>query len=138
MVARSVGLLIGCTLLIWGLVAYPAWRLVGDGALIQSAAAMLACLVPAAATLAFTCWAFRQTAEQQVLAVFGGTGVRMLVVLGIGWLMYSSVPMLQAESFWFWLVFFYLVTLAAEVGLVLRGQAKVEARSGGSAIEKHA
>src|SRR5262245_52160545 len=102
--AQQLGLLSGGTLALWALLVYPASRLLGPEALIQSLAAMLLCLVPAVATMAFALRAFQRSAEEQLLAVLGGTGVRMAVVLGLGWLGFSFLPELHDVAFWIWLV----------------------------------
>jgi hypothetical protein len=67
-------------------------------------------------------WAFRQSPEQQLLMLLGGTGVRLGVVLGAGLVLTTFVPFFGQPSFWLWLLVFYLITLALEVVLVVKGQ----------------
>lgn len=122
--AQRLGLLIGGTLVLWAVVVYPASRLLGPEALVQSLAAMLLCLVPAVATMAFALRAFNRSGEEQLLAVLGGTGVRMAVVLGLGWLGFTLVPELHANAFWIWLIVFYLATLGLEMTLLVRGASR--------------
>jgi hypothetical protein len=118
---RRVGLLITLTLLIWSAAAYLANRLWGSAAVLQSLAAVVLCLVPAAFTLYWSLRARDRTAEARLFAMLGGMGMRMAVVLGLGCVLYALVPVLHSDSFWVWLILFYLVTLALEVGLLLVG-----------------
>jgi hypothetical protein len=117
-----LGLLIGGTLAAWVLLVYPAMRVLGEQALLRSAAALLICLIPAAGTLAFALRGQVQRGEDQLLAMLGGMGVRMAFVLGLGFLAYSMVPVLHADEFWIWLIVFYLLTLGLEIGLVVKAQ----------------
>lgn len=129
---RQLGLLAAGTVLFWVIVAYPANRIGGQEDLLQSTVAMLVCLVPAAATLIIVRRSMSKLPEQQLLAMFGGMGVRMGFVLGIGYLLYSSVPVLADVGFWIWLVVFYVATLALEIGLVVTARPIREAQSAGS------
>jgi hypothetical protein len=122
-VIRRLGLFIGASLAFWVLVAVPARRLWGDIALTYSAVALGLCLVPAAATLAWAGWALHRSAEQQLLVVLGGTGLRMFTVLTAALVLYTRVEYFQREhGFWVWVLVFYLFTLALEMGLVLAGR----------------
>lgn len=125
--SRQLGLLIGLTVLVWVLLAIPARRLVGDEQLNYSAVALALCLVPTSATLAWSHWAFRQSAEQQLMMVLGGSGVRVFVVLGVALALHEMIPYFQRQSgFWGWILFFYLFTLALEMTLLVRGHAAEE------------
>lgn len=108
---------------LWAVTAYPAWRFGGEPAILQCTVAMVLCLVPSAATMAFTERAFRQPAgvDQQMLAVLGGSGVRLLVALGAGWILNAHVPPLGGVWFWVWLGVFYLYALGLESVLIVRG-----------------
>ncbi len=84
--------------------------------------AVTLCLVPGVLTFLWAAWAARQTPNQQLVTAFGGTGVRMAVALGVGLMLYSAVPALHRERFWYWVLAAYLFTLALEmVLLVARG-----------------
>src|SRR4051812_33595085 len=89
------------------------WYGVGD-VLLLAGAAVGVCLTPAALTLAWSSWASRGSPERQLLAVMGGTVVRMLVVLGAGMVLFQAVPALHRTSFWIWVIGFYLTTLTIE------------------------
>jgi len=118
-VTRSLGLLVGGSLTFWLVVAYPAWLLGGEAAVVFSAVAGLLCLVPTAATLLWCLWASREAPEQRLLAVMGGTGVRLVVVLGAGMALFHALPYFHYPTFWIWVIVFYLFTLTLEVGLIL-------------------
>ena len=117
---KRVGLLVAITLTAWALLAYPAQLRWGETALVYSATAMGLCLLPTAATLLWAGWAGRQSPDQQLVMVLGGTGLRMGLVLGVGLALYSLVPYFGRQSFWVWIVVFYLLTLGVEVVLVVR------------------
>jgi hypothetical protein len=112
--------LIAGTFALWALLFFPARWLCGQQAAVYGLVASLLCLVPTCLTLA---WAGREgarSADQLLLIVVGGTGVRLLFVLGFGFGIYWTAPYFQQSSFWVWLLVFYLFTLALET-LLLRG-----------------
>jgi hypothetical protein len=121
-VKKQVTVLIGGSLLAWAVLAYPARLWWGDAALVYSAVAVALCLVPTAATMLWAGWALRESPEQQLVMLLGGTGVRMGVVLGAGLILTSFVPYFGRQSFWLWLLVFYLITLTLEVVLVVGGR----------------
>jgi hypothetical protein len=120
-VRRSIEVLVGGAMAVWLLLLYPARELGGEHAVLFATVALLLCLVPTVATLVWTRWATQQSAEQQMVAVLGGTGVRMGVVLVSGLILYRWVPSFAHMGFLFWLLVFYLVTLALEVTLLITG-----------------
>jgi hypothetical protein len=112
-------LLFAGTLACWLVTVFPARWLGDDSAVLFSATAALLCFVPAAATLAWGEWALKGQPEQQLLAVLGGTGVRMAVVLAAGLALYFLHPEFHYLRFWIWVIVFYLVTLGLEVGILV-------------------
>jgi hypothetical protein len=117
---RRLAVFLGASLAFWVLVAVPARHLWGDTALTYSAVALGLCLVPTAATLAWAGRALNGPAEQQLLLVVGGTGIRMFAVLLAGLVLYLRVEYFQKEhGFWIWILVFYLFTLALEMALIL-------------------
>jgi tRNA(Ile)-lysidine synthetase-like protein len=100
----------------------------GDSALVLSAVAVALCLVPTTLTLMWADWAYSQSPEQQLTMVLGATGVRMGIVLGVGLLLYTLVPFFEQQSFWLWLLAFYLLSLALERVLVVKGKTATESR----------
>jgi hypothetical protein len=125
-VIKRVGLLVGCTVVAWFLTAIPAHLLGSETALAYAAVALALCLGPTALTLLWADWAYRQSPEQQLTMVLGGTGVRMGLVLGVALLLYMMLPYFQQQSFWIWLLVFYLLTLALEMVLVVKGKTAAE------------
>lgn len=117
-------LLVGGAAVFWLLTALPAHAFGGgDQALVFSAAAVLLCLPPMAATLAWVAWAQRQSPQDQLIAVVGGTGVRMLFVLAGALVLALAVPYFQGQAaFWVWLLVVYMAALALDVALILTGR----------------
>jgi hypothetical protein len=120
---RTLALLIGPTLALWLVLALPAHLLWGEEAVVYSGVAALLCLVPMTLTNLWCQWALRAEPEQQLLAVLGGTGLRLLVVIGVAIALFLSVPYFYRRSFMLWVIFYYLVTLGLEVGLLVARQA---------------
>jgi hypothetical protein len=118
-VIKSLALLVGGTAALWLLAAYPAHLLGGETGLVYSGAAALLCLVPTTLTLFWCQWALKGPPEQQLLAVMGGTVVRLLAVLGAAVALYLNVPYLNSQGFMLWVIVFYLITLTLEVSLLV-------------------
>ena len=117
---KRIVYLVGGSITLWVLLAIPARRLWGDDTAIYAAAAMLLCLAPAVLTLIWAGWARERSADQQMIAMLGGTGVRMFLVLAGALVLTQFVPYFQEQSgFWAWLLVFYLSTLAFEVVLLV-------------------
>jgi hypothetical protein len=110
----------------WLAVFYPARLLWGDSAILFSAVAGLLCLVPAAISLVWAHQARKGKPMQQLASVMGGMGLRMAVVLGGGMALYFLADGFHHAAFWAWVVVFYLVTLALEVGLVVARHSQAE------------
>ena len=117
---KRIVYLVGGSITLWVLLAIPARRFWGDDTAIHGAAAMLLCLVPAVLTLIWAGWARERSADQQMIAMLGGTGVRMFLVLAGALALTQFVPYFQEQhGFWAWLLMFYLFTLAFEVVLLV-------------------
>jgi type IV secretory pathway VirB2 component (pilin) len=127
-VKRNLGLLIGVTLALWVLLMYPARWLGVEEASLFSSVAVLLCLLPAAATLAWAHRSAQRSPEQYVMAALGGTVVRMAVVLGVGLSLYLGLPDFHRTSFWIWVSVFYLFTLALEVILIVTSRTAEQGR----------
>lgn len=115
---KKLGWLTGSTLLLWAILLIPGWLVWGNVVWIHSVTALLLCLVPALATMT---WALKAGAapEQQLVALLGGTGIRMVVALGAGMLLYRTMSEIFTDSFWLWVVTFYMFILAVETSLVV-------------------
>ena len=120
---RSLGFLVGGTALFWLLVVVPARFLWGDSAVLFSGVAALLCLIPTALTLVWSQRSFRGLPEHQLLAVMGGTGLRMVFVIAVGMALFFSLPAFYYIRFWLWVIAFYLVTLTLEMGILVYGPA---------------
>jgi hypothetical protein len=119
-VTKSLALLAAGTVGLWLVLAYPVWLIWGWPAVLFSVTAGLLCYVPTSLTLIWCRWAFKEQPEHQLLAVMGGTGVRLLFVLGPGIALFFLVPIYKSPSFWIWIVVFYLYTLTLEMVLLTR------------------
>lgn len=117
---KSLGFLLAGTLVFWAVVSYPARVLWGESSVLFAATAALLCLAPAAVTLVWSRWAFKGKPEQQLLAVMGGTGLRLLFVIGAGMAIYHLMPDFHYQRFWIFIIVFYLFTLALEMVLLTR------------------
>jgi hypothetical protein len=119
-------LLIAGGLAFWLVTGLPARHLGGgDLAVLHSGTAVLLCLVPAAATLAWASRAARRDPQQELTVILGSTGVRLFGVLIVALLLYTQVPLYQGhEGFWFWLLASYLFTLALEMTLLLGSRSR--------------
>src|SRR5262245_23758339 len=126
---RRVCILAGATILFWAVLIYPAWLLTDDSVWLYSATAMGLCLVPAAITLWWSARAAAGAPERQLVALLGGTGIRLAVVLGVGMALTLGLPDLFSKAFLVWLLAFYLFTLFVEVRLLLPAREK-DAMSG--------
>jgi hypothetical protein len=118
---QLVPLLLG-SLAIWLLLAIPAWLVIGEIALLETAVACGLCLLPMTATLLWCHWSLGGAPEQQLLAVLGGTSVRLVVVIAVGIGLNRTVEALHRPAFLIWVVVFYLATLTLEIVLVVRRQ----------------
>src|SRR5207248_5920615 len=95
----------------------------GDQALVFCGTALLLCLPPMAATLAWAAWAQSKSPHDQLIAVVGGTGVRMMFVLAGALVLALAVPYFQNQvAFWIWVLVVYMVALAVDVALMLAGR----------------
>jgi hypothetical protein len=103
----------------------------GGDALIQGGTAFGLTFIPAVATLAWAVFSYRTSPEMQLMATMGGSGVRMVISLGGGFLLKQSQPHIYDVSFLFWLLVFYLTFLATEIVLVLRQQPKPDPSDAG-------
>jgi threonine/homoserine/homoserine lactone efflux protein len=127
-VIRRLLLLLGGSAAFCLLVGLPARHFgAGDSAVVFVATSLALCLVPAVVTLLWGERALRQSADQQLVMVLGGTGVRMAFVLLAGWALYAYVPYYQGENaFLIWLAVCYLFTLALDMTLLLASRPEQE------------
>jgi hypothetical protein len=102
-------------------VAIPVRHWWGNLAALEGVVALLICAVPSGLTLLWSGWAMQGRPEQQLVAVLGGTGLRLLVVSLLGLALSQRVEWLQEDGhFWTWVLAYYLFTLALETALTLQ------------------
>ena len=94
----------------------------GTESLLEAGAAYGLCLIPAVATLGWVVWSYQSAPEQQLTAGLGGSGIRMGIALGGGYLLTQMQPDNFGSAFWYWLTWFYLTLLALEITLLVRQQ----------------
>jgi hypothetical protein len=127
-VIRRLLLLVGGTAAFWLIVGLPARYLGGgDTAIAYLGTALLLCLAPGMVTLIWGESAFKQSPDQQLILVLGGTGLRMFFVLLAGWALFVWLPYYQQQSFLIWLLVGYLFTLALDLTLLLAGRPEARA-----------
>ena len=118
---QQVGWLIGVCSFAWAVAAYPAFLLRGETGLAHSAMAALVCLVPATLTFSLARLAV-WSPEQRLMVLLGGSGFRMLAVLGVVLVLNLTSSYFQPLGFALWVLAFYLLTLALEVVLLVQEQ----------------
>jgi hypothetical protein len=124
-VTRRLLLLVAGALALWVPAAFAARGLGGgDDALLFSGVAEALCLVPMALALVAVEWSRRQDPGLQVLVVLACSGLRMMLVLGVGLVLTVAAPEFRRPAFWVWLLAVYLVTLALDVALMVGGRPK--------------
>lgn len=104
-------------------VGYFCW---GEETLLPGAVAFGLAFVPAALTLTWVLYTYRAAPDMQLLAALGGSGFRMVIALGGGYLLTASQSESFGKPFWVWLVFFYLTLLAFEMTILVRQQGKLD------------
>lgn len=98
----------------------------GDDVWIEGGTAFALTFVPAVATLAWALFTYRSAPEMQLMATLGGSGIRMAIALGGGYLLKESQPQTFDTPFLLWLLVFYFAFLATEITLVVRQQPGAE------------
>jgi hypothetical protein len=124
-VIRRLLILAGATIAFWIVMAVPASRWGVANAMAMSAAAAILCFVPTALVIIWASWARQKSADQNLLMLVGGMGLRMTTVLVGGWLLTDQVVGFGSfNRLAPWLVVFYLFCLAIEIALIL-GERKI-------------
>jgi hypothetical protein len=117
---KSFLLFIGGGLLLGAVSLGIGYRMSGEDALVQGGTAFGLTFLPAALTLGGVLRSYRANPEMQLLASLGGSGARMAVALGGGFLLTSAQSEWFNGAFWYWLLLFYLGFLGFEITLVVR------------------
>jgi hypothetical protein len=124
---RPIGQLWAGAAVIWLVLAIPAWLIADVQGWVDSAFAAGLCLIPMTVTLWWCRGAMAGSADQQLTAILGGSGVRLVAVLCASIGLFLGVEALHRPAFLIWVVVFYLATLALEVALIVRWQNAVTA-----------
>jgi hypothetical protein len=114
--------LIGGTLAFGGAAAIVSRHLWPDLPIpLYSLVAAGLCLVPSAITMMWASRTGSRNPENALLMVFGGTALRMTLVLAVSLLLFYTVPIFARMSFWIVILVFYLFTLGLEIALLVSG-----------------
>ncbi|MSU77850.1 MAG: hypothetical protein EXS16_07110 [Gemmataceae bacterium] len=119
---KCVGLFVGGSLLFGAVAIGIGVAIGGTGILLEAGIAFALAFVPAAVTLAWVVVSYRSTPEMQLTASLGGSGVRMMIALGGGYLLTNAQAELFGPNFWYWILLFYLGLLAFEITLLVQRQ----------------
>jgi hypothetical protein len=107
----------------WVVLVIPCRLLWGDTSAVYCTVALVICLLPALLTLAWSMWARGGPPEQQLVAVLGGTGLRLVVVSVLSLMLYQRVDFFRQQAgFMEWVLVNYLFTLALEIAFLLAGR----------------
>lgn len=117
---RNCMVLTGVTAGMWMALSGPAAALAGRKALEGLTYAAVLCLLPGWLTFVMAAGLAASSGRRQVLAVLGGTAVRLLAVLGGGLAVRVWRPHLGFQEFLVWLVVFYLAALVVETRSLLK------------------
>jgi hypothetical protein len=93
--------------------------------LLEGGVAFALAFVPSAGTLAWVVFSHRSAPEMQLVAALSGSGIRMIVAFGGGFLLTLALPQSFDTLFWYWLVLFYLVLLGLEIAILVWQQPKL-------------
>ncbi len=124
---KQLGVFLAGAAAVWAItfaVGCVLWSDRAGSLLACSLAGLLLCLIPTTLTFLWSVWGLKQTPDQQLAAVLGSTGLRLFFVLGLGLLLGTTVSYLREHqlTFWLFVLFYYLTTLALEMVLLVRLQ----------------
>ena len=120
---HPLGILLTCSVIFCGLSAglvFLLWENQRVVVLAYSFTALALCLAPAVATMLWIHWSAIHARDQRLVVALGGSGLRMLFVLGSGWLLNGTVEFFGRRSFLLWLLVMYLFVLGLEIFLLIR------------------
>jgi hypothetical protein len=118
-----VSLLVGGSLLAWLLAAAGAFLLGGGlDAVLLAATALGICLVPALVTLVVIEKVSVKHPEMLGILTLAGTAIRIAAVGAAAVLLNWQVEFFRKDTWYIWVVVFYLVTLALETAAIVTGR----------------
>jgi hypothetical protein len=121
-VTARIVLLITAGLAFAAVFGLAARTLSGDTALLYCATAVLICLLPAVATLAWLHRAMQRQPQLAALLALGFSGVRMFAVLAVAIALHLQVPFYHGQAFLVWVLGAYFYLLTAETLLLVVGR----------------
>lgn len=116
---KSFLYLVGGSVGLWLILLVPGWLIQGEQVWCQSLTALGLCLVPAMASLAWV-WATRAKPDVQLLALLGGSGIRIGVTAAGAYVLCVFLPQLYPDGFLVWLGLIYMGVLLLEILLAVR------------------
>ena len=126
--ARRCGLLAASSVLLWVVLAGPAYWVAGELGLEGLSYSALLCTLPGC--VLFLVIPFFEFAQNKAFAFLAGSGLRMFAVLVATLLLREVRPDLGLRQFLSWLVVFYSVTLLVETLLIVASPEGKTARNG--------
>ncbi len=105
---------------LWLVLAVPAWLLAGDLVLLQASVALALSLLPALATMIWVERTSKASSESRLIAILGGSLIRMGIALGIGAALYFHFQETFSAGFLVWVLVFYMALLVCEVTMIVR------------------
>ena len=122
---------IGLIFLLWDVLGLTS-SISRENAVLLHSIATAICLTPMVATLVWTHRVKQSAPDQQMLALFGGIGLRMFFVLGVGLVLTRTVQLLSQNdmAFWIWVLATYLITLAMEVVVLVHAANPPQGKQG--------
>ncbi len=115
---QRCGVLTASAVVLWVLLAGPAYWLAGSLGLEGLTYSALLCVVPGC--LLFVVIPFFEFAQTKAFAFLAGSGLRMFVVLVATLILHEVRADLGLKEFLSWLVVFYSVTLLVETLLIVK------------------
>ena len=109
---------VGAVVVLWALLAGPAYFLAQRDGLEGLTYAAILCLTPGLVVMAVAS-RVRDTSQQAMVAILGGMLLRLVFVLVGVMVIQSSRPYLKLREFIIWLLVFYMATMAIETRMVL-------------------
>ena len=125
---RRCGVFTACAVVLWVILAGPAYWVAGKLGLEGLAYSALLCWLPGC--LLFFAVPLFQFANNKAFAFLAGSGLRMFVVLVATLVLKEVRADLGLKEFLSWLVVFYFVTLLAETLLIVKSPDAASVSSG--------
>jgi hypothetical protein len=135
-VTRTLGYFLAGAIVGWAALAGIGQQLQGEYGLLCAGVAGLVCIIPTTISLIMTLWSNNKTGSEQLMAVIGGMGLRMVTVLSVSLVVFLNVGEFREDqsrelTFWTFVLISYLATLAWETFLAARSGYRVKPAANG-------